>query len=110
MNYVEKQYEEIFEDMLQDSLEKGLISHAEEFESFVKNHGDISNYYVMDKSVIAQMFAKVYPDITAVYESAKVEYAEEIDLDDIGKIVGISRPEATYAEVMCTFSIADSEF
>ena len=31
MNYREKQYEEIFEAMLQDSLEKGLISHADEF-------------------------------------------------------------------------------
>ena len=108
MNYVEKQYEEIFEDMLKDSLEKGLISHANEFQDYIKNNQDISNYYVMDKSVIAQMFAKIYKDITKVYESAKVEYAEGSDLDSIGNIIGIKRPTATYAEVELTFTIKNT--
>lgn len=105
MNYREKQYEEIFESMLNDSLEKGLISHYDEFPSYIHNHKDISNYYVMDKSVIAEMFAKIYKALTSIYESQKVEYAEGTDLDDIGKIVGISRPEATRAEVECTFTL-----
>lgn len=105
MNYVEKQYSEIFESMLNDSLEKGLISHAEEFPAFIKNHEDISNYYVMDKSVIALMFSNVYKDLTKVYESSKVEYATGDDLDEIGSIVGIPRPGATYAEVICTFTV-----
>lgn len=105
MIYTEKTYEEIFESMLNDSLEQGLISHASEFESYIANREDISNYYVMDKSVIAQMFALVYKDITSVYESAKVEYAESSDLDDIGKIVGVSRPPATSAEVRCEFTL-----
>lgn len=108
MNYKEKIYEDIFEDMLNDSLEKGLISHADEFPSYISNKDDISNYYVMDKSVIAQMFAKVYKDITSVYESGKVEYAEGNDLDSIGKIIGISRPQATYSEVTCTFRITQA--
>lgn len=106
-NYIEKQYNEIFEDMLQDSLEKGLISHAEEFESYIANHEDISNYYVMDKSVLAQMFAKVYAAMTSVYESAKVEFAEGDDLDSLGEIVGVPRPEATSAEVQCVFTLND---
>lgn len=105
MNYVEKQYSEIFESMLNDSLEKGLISHAEEFPAVIKNHEDISNYYVMDKSVIALMFSNVYKDLTKVYESSKVEYATGDDLDEIGSIVGIPRPGATYAEVICTFTV-----
>lgn len=105
MIYTEKTYEEIFESMLQDSLEQGLISHASEFENYIAHREDISNYYVMDKSVIAQMFAQVYQDITSVYESAKVEYAEGSDLDDIGKIVGVTRPPATSAEVRCTFTL-----
>ena len=108
MNYEEKAYEEIFEEMLNDSLEKGLISHAEDFASFIANQDDISNYYVMDKSVIAQMFAKVYTYISATYESAKIEYAEGNDLDDIGKIVGIPRPGATYAEAEVTFYISEA--
>ena len=106
MNYVEKEYDEIFEEALQDSLESGLISHAEDFEDFIANKQDISNYYVMDKSVIAQMIANIYSQgITPTYESAKVEYAEGIDLDDIGKIVGIPRPPATYAHATVNFRL-----
>ena len=108
MNYVEKTYEEIFEDALQDSLENGLISHAEDFEDFIANRQDISNYYVMDKSVISQIVAKIYSEgITPTYESAKVEYAEGTDLDDIGESVGITRPEATAAEVIVTFNLSE---
>lgn len=109
MNYSEKTYEEIFEAALQDSLEKGLISHAEEFESYIANQEDISNYYVMDKAVISQMIANIYLDITRVYESAKVEYAEGIDLDDIGDSVGIPRPEASYAEANVLFVISKTQ-
>lgn len=109
MNYVEKTYEEIFEDALQDSLENGLISHAEDFEDFIANRQDISNYYVMDKSVISQIVAKIYSEgLTPVYESAKVEYAEGTDLDDIGASVGVTRPEATSAEVVVTFDLSEA--
>ena len=104
MNYKERQYPEIFEDMLNDSLEKGLISHAEEFPNYIANNQDISNYYVMDKSVIALMVHKLYKKLTQVYESAKVEYAEGTDLDHIGQTIGITRPQATHAEVQVTFT------
>ncbi len=111
MNYIPKEYEEIFEQMLNDSLEKGLISHAEEFPSFIANKEDISNYYVMDKSVIAEMFSIVYEDITNVYNSINIEIAEGEDLDNIGAIVGVPRPQATYAmcELLITFSGSDEE-
>ena len=45
--------------------------------------------------------------MTSIYEAAKVEYAEGSDLDEIGSIVGIPRPEATNAEVLVTFSLPD---
>lgn len=106
MNYTEKTYEEIFDEALEDSLERGLISHAEDFEDFVANKQDISNYYVMDKSVLSQMIANIYSQgITPTYESAKVEYAEGIDLEDIGDIVGVNRPAATYAYAAVTFTL-----
>lgn len=104
MNYVPKEFEEIFEDALQDCLDKGMISHAEEFESYIANQEDISNYIVMDKSVVAYLIAKVYPDITAVYESAKVEYAEGEDLDSLGQEKGIPRPQASHASAEVTFT------
>lgn len=108
MIYEEKQFEEIFEAMLRDSLAKGLISHAEEFQDYIANQEDISNYYVMDKAVIAKMIAEVFQYITSAYESHKVEYAEGTDLDDIGVIVGIPRPLATYAQVELEFSVDEA--
>lgn len=104
MTYVERQYNEIFEEMLNDSVEKGLISHAEEFLTNIKNQEDISNYYVLDKSVIAAKFAEIYKQITQVYESSKVEYAESTDLDDIGLLIGVPRPTATSAIVELVFT------
>lgn len=109
MSYVQKYYEEIFKAMLEDSLENGLISHADDFEDFIEDKQDISNYYVMDKAVIASMFEKVYEDITRVYRSAKVDYAENIDLEDIGKIVGILRPPATKSSVIVTFNLTETQ-
>ena len=108
MNYEEKTYEEIFEDALQDSLERGLISHAEDFEAFIANKEDISNYYVMDKSVISVMIEKAYEYATAVYESSKVEYAESEDLEDIGDSRGIPRPPATSASCLVTFTLSET--
>ena len=108
MNYSQKYFEEIFEQMLNDSVDNGLISRADEFIDWIDNQKDISNYYVMDKAVIARMFEKVYEDITRIYESAKIEYAEGIDLDDIGRIVGIPRPTATKASVEVTFTLKES--
>ena len=104
MNYVQKSFEEIFESMLEDCLSKGLISHADEFESYIKNQEDISNYYVMDKAVIAQMFQKAYEDMTKVYNIFNIDLAEGHDLDNIGKILGVPRPRATYATCNLTFT------
>ena len=61
----------------------------------------------MDKSVLALFGERIYQEaITPVYESAKVEYAENDDLDEnIGDVVGIPRPEATYAYVDVTFTL-----
>lgn len=105
MNYSQKYYEEIFESMLNDSVEKGLISHAENFSSYIADKEDISNYYVMDKSVIAEMFATFYEDLTAVHSSIDVDLADGKDLDNLGKIVGIPRPLATYAMAEITFTV-----
>lgn len=105
MNYVQKYFEEIFENMLNDSLEQGLISHAEDFPAFIANKDDISNYYVMDKAVIAQMFERAYEDMTAVANKIDINLAEIDDLDNLGDIVGIPRPQATQASVLVEFTL-----
>ena len=105
MNYEQKYYPEIFEKVLNYSLENGLISHAEEFPSFIADKKDISNYYVMDKAVIADIVAMVYEDLTAVHNSIDVDLAEGEDLDNLGTIRGVARPLATYAMAEITFTI-----
>lgn len=106
MNYTQKSFEELFEGVIEDSVEQGFISHAEDFLDVIANREDISNYYVMDKSVIVNFIASiVYPDMTSVYESPKAEYAEGTDLDDIGVTRGIPRPLATASSAEATFRL-----
>ena len=109
MNYIQKTFEELFESVLEDAVENGLISHAEDFEALIENREDISNYYIMDKSVIVNLVSSiVYPDMTSVYESAKVMFAEGEDLDNLGDEKGIPRPQATSASVLATFTLETS--
>ena len=109
MNYSEKSYEEIFEIMLEDSVNQGLISKADNFTSLINNREDISNYYVMDKSVIANMFRIFYEQgATPIYNSVDLDLAEGIDLDNLGKGRGIERPPATHASVEVTFTLQNS--
>lgn len=109
MNYEEKTYEEIFEAALEDSIANGLVSHASDFESFIANREDISNYYVMDKSVISYMFRQAYEAMTLVYNSVDLDLATGIDLDKIGEKLGIPRPLDTKASVQVIFILQDTE-
>lgn len=107
MNYREKDYEEIFEAVLEDSVENGMISRAEDFTALIKNRQDISNYYVMDKSAISKMFEIFYDNATLIYNSNNVHLATGVDLDNIGDERGIHRPQATKASVEVIFTIED---
>lgn len=109
MNYEEKTYEEIFEAALEDSIANGLASHASDFESFIANREDISNYYVMDKSVISYMFRRAYESMTLVYNSVDLDLATGVDLENIGKKLGIPRPLDTQASVRVTFILEDTD-
>lgn len=103
--YVQKYYDELFTNLLEEAYDNSLISHNELFVDYVKSRQDISSYYVMTLSIIADTEEDIYYDMTDVYYSDKVEYAIGSDLDDIGARVGCLRPQATRAEVELTFSI-----
>jgi hypothetical protein len=103
MIYKEKQYKEIFLKELNTALENRLISHQADFENYIKNKQDISNFYVMILSIVAEAIDIVYDDITLEYLSNKVEYATETDLDDIGTLVNCPRPQATKCGTLLTF-------
>ena len=105
MTYKRKYYKEIFLKALQKGLKQGLISHQEEFEKYISNKQDISNFYVMILSIHSEIFEMVYSDMTDVYYSDKIDYALDSDLDDKGLELGIPRPKATHASVEATFTL-----
>ena len=107
VNYVQKFYEEIFYGLLEEAYDNSLISHNENFIDYVKSRRDISSFYVMTLSIIADSIEDVYYDITDVYYSNKIKYAMGTDLDDIGDIIGCPRPQATRAGVELTFKLAN---
>lgn len=103
--YKQKYYKEIFLNTLNEALMQGLISHQNEFEKYISNKQDISNFYVMILSVHSEVFEQVYADMTEVYYSNKVNHATGSDLDDLGSIVDIPRPRATRASCEITFTL-----
>ena len=103
--YKQKYYKEIFLNALNEALMQGLISHQNEFEKYISNKQDISNFYVMILSVHSEVFEQVYADMTEVYYSNKVNHATGSDLDDLGLLVGIPRPRATRASCEITFTL-----
>lgn len=105
MNYVQKSYEDIFLANLENAYGNGLISHNDEFTTYVKSKKDISNFYVMNLSVFSDSIEDVYYDMTDVYNSNKITLALGEDLDrSIGDSIGCDRPLATYASVELTFT------
>lgn len=105
MNYIQKYYEEIFLVNLENAHGSGLISHDDEFVSYIKSKQDISNFYVMNLSVMSDSIEDVYYDMTDVYNSNKITLALGDDLDrSIGDAIGCLRPEATYANVLLEFT------
>ena len=104
MTFVQKYYEELFLFSLENAYDDGLISHDDEFLTYVKSKQDISNFYVMNLSVLADSMEDIYYDMNDVYYSNKVDYALGSDLDEIGRIIGCTRPAATKASVELTFT------
>ena len=109
INYREKSYEEIFLGMLQESLKQGLISKQDEFEKYIANKEDIENFYVMLESVHSEVIQSVYKDITLVYNSTDIDLCSSVDLDRLGKLVGIPRASATKAQVEVTLSFTKAQ-
>lgn len=106
MTYIQKYYKELFNNLLTEANDVELISHNELFPTYINSKQDISSFYVMTLSILADNIEDVYYDMTEVYESNKVEYALGTDLDDIGLIIGCPRPLAKKSCVELTFTLS----
>ena len=107
--YTKKEYPEIFKKELLNALAQELISRQEDFERYIANRDDISNFYVMTLSVVAEAIGNLYEDLDNEYYSNKVDYAVKTDLDDLGKLINCTRPEGTRSAVKLTFTLSQPE-
>ncbi|MBQ2653067.1 MAG: baseplate J/gp47 family protein [Methanobrevibacter sp.] len=111
-------YKEIFKKKLADGVQYGLISYDDNFEEYIENRDDISNWFVMDSSLNAERLAEIFEFIDQVYLSSKLELTSKsgglvtgatgTDLDALGKLIFCPRPPATRAGVELTFTLARS--
>lgn len=101
-----KLYPEIFMDGLENALKEGLISHEEEFASYIQNKEDIENFYVLLLSVHAEWIEAIYEAMQSIYDSTFIDTAHGLDLDKIGAILGVQRAAASYAYVDIVLSLS----
>lgn len=107
--YTKKEYPEIFKKELTNALEQELISRQDDFARYIANREDISNFYVMILSVVAEAIDDLYEDLDNEYYSNKVDYAVKSDMDDLGLLINCSRPEGTRSAVKVTFTLTQTQ-
>ena len=105
VNYKEKDYDEIFLDMMQDAYAYGLVSTDEHFMNYISNRQDIENMYCLFLSVYAQEQSKIFEEMTALYNSNDLDKATGNDLDIIGNKFGIHRPTARKSSVELVWTL-----
>lgn len=108
-NFERKYYNEIFMKELTNALAENLISKQGDFESYIKNRSDISNFYVMILSIVAETVDDLYEDLDNEHFSNKIEYAVGSDLDDLGILLNCSRPNGTKSAVNLTFTLSERQ-
>ena len=105
VNYKEKDYDDIFLEMMQDGYQYGLLSTDERFLDYIKNRQDIENNYCLFLSIYAFEHDKIYEDMTSIYNSNDIDKASGKDLDILGNKFGIARPQARRSSVKLLFTL-----
>lgn len=109
VNYKEKDFDQIFKEMVQDAYHYGLVSNDEYFLDYINNRQDIENMYILFLSVYAMQNSEFYEEATKLYNSNDLDKAVGIDLDILGAKVGVPRPQATKSSVTLTFTLTENE-
>ena len=104
VNYREKDFDQIFKEMITDGFRMELLSSDEHYLDYINNRQDIENMYVMLLSVYAMQTSEFYEECTKIYNSNDVDKAIGMDLDKMGAKFGISRPQARKSSVTLLFS------
>lgn len=104
VNYKEKDYDQIFLEMMKDAYQYGLVSTDERFLDYINNRQDIENMYCLFLSVYAFENSKMFEEMTRLYNSNDIDKAQGNDLDILGNKFGIPRPTARKSSVELTFT------
>lgn len=105
VQYSKRDFREIFLKMLNNSLKQELINNEANFDRYIKNRNDISNFYIMIESIIAEAITEVFDEIDNVFYSNKIDYCIGQDLDDIGLLLNCPRPMGTRSAVQLKFTL-----
>lgn len=107
MNFKHKNYDEIFEDLLNTALEENLLTYQEKenFKAYISHKKDIENFYIMLLSIFSEVFEDVYDEEQNIYDSLNINKATGVDLDNLGSLVGVSRPNSSRAYVDVTLQL-----
>lgn len=103
VNYKEKDFDQIFKEMLQDAFRYKLISDDEHFLDYINNRQDIENMYILFLSVYAMQTSEFYEEASKIYNSNDLDKARNIDLDILGSKIGVTRPQARKSSVTLRF-------
>jgi uncharacterized phage protein gp47/JayE len=102
-----KDYNTLFTELIEYAQEHELISTNIDFPSLISENKDIENFTVLLLSIIAKLYEEVYTDIERVQVGYNIYKATGDDLDNLGALKGVSRPQATSCSADLTFTLSE---
>ena len=100
-----KDYKTLFTELIEYAQKHKLISTNIDFPSLIRENKDIENFTVLLLSIIAKLYEEVYEDIDRVQIGYNIYKATGDDLDNLGALKGVSRPQATACSADLTFTL-----
>lgn len=111
INFKNKDYKEIFKEMILDAYYKELVSNSSDFIAYIENEEDIENMFILFLSVFSKVYDEIYDMMEVVRDGYYLLKAQGGDLDNLGLIMGVNRPQSTrsYAELVFILNNPQSE-
>ncbi len=106
--FQKKTAREILQRLIKDGQRYNLLSDNIDYYSLIVDNKDIESVFVLMFNVWASSDEDVYSDMSDVKDGYNVLKAIRSDLDNLGKLKGISRPDATSCSVDLKFTLTEA--
>ena len=100
---------EIFQDMVRDGKEKGLLNLSDEEITRFTEGENTENQYILDFSTHAYIDAQLETKAEEIHQSVDLNTAQGRDLDNIGRWFGMTRAMPQYAQVYANIEMEVNE-